>query len=197
MASAANVLNNTILVPTGGSLNNLPTNTVGTDVSAYNQAYNNRFIEYQSDNPIEVHLKVKGENAVKMVMVQGSVNLGMTREYTQMRSGGNSEYVVNLPGPVSYSDATFGFVFLSQPYFLDWVTNGCLVNGVTKADLEIHLNAKNTETNQKMILTLRDAFPTSWSLGFLKLYDQASKTQPLLEMVTFSYSRVDFGVTSA
>ena len=196
MASAANILNNTILIPTGGNLTDLPKNTVGTEINAYNQAYNDRKVAYDSGNPQTVYLKVKGENASKMVMVQSSANFGMSREYTQQRCGGNSEYVVNLPGNVKYSDVMFSFVFMRDTYFLDWLTNGHLVNGVTRADIEIHVGAKNKDTNERMILTLRDAFPISWHLNYVKLYKKAEDNQVLLEFVTFSYSSVDFSVQS-
>ena len=196
MASAANILNNTILIPTGGNLTNLPKNTVGTELNAYSQAYKERKIDYNSDNPQKAYLKIKGENAVKMVMLQSSANFGMSREYTQRRCGGNSEYVVNLPGNVKYTDVTFSFVFMRDTYFLDWLTNGHLVNGVTRADIEFHVGAKNTETNERMILTLRDAFPISWRLNYVKLYKKADDNQVLLEFVTFSYSRVDFSLQS-
>ena len=198
MASAANILNttilNTILIPTGGNLTDLPTNTLGTEVNTFNKTYTDKKIDYNIENPQTVYLKVNSENAVKMVMLQGSQNFGMSREYTQQRCGGNNDYVINLPGNVTYSDVTFTFVFLRDTYFLDWITNGCLVNGMTKADIEIHVGAENIETKEKMILTLRDAFPVSWSLGYLKLYKSDTDNHTLYEMVGFSFSRVDFSV---
>ena len=194
MASAANILNNTILIPTGGNLTNLPNNTLGTEVNAFNKAYTDKKVSYDIENPQTVELKVNSESAVKIVMLQGSANFGMSREYTQQRCGGNNDYVVNLPGNVTYSDVTFVFVYLRDTYFLDWITNGCLVNGMTRADLEITVGAENIETKEKMILTLRDAFPVSWNLGYLKLYKNAADNHTLYEMVTFSYSRVDFTV---
>ena len=185
------ILNNTILIPTGGNLTSLPASTVGADLS--NVDYDS--IDYRIENPQTVYVKVKDQQSVKLISVQSIDGLEMKRENSQQRAGGSPDYVVNLPGNVSYSEVTLTHVFTRDTYFLDWLKNGCLNNGVARADIEIYINAFDKDKKQ-MVLTLYDAFPTKWEIrqmGFPNLMSRPVAT----EWITFCFSKIHFALQQA
>ena len=185
------ILNNTILIPTGGNLTSLPANTVGADLS--NVDYES--IDYRIENPQTVYIKVKDQKSVKLISVQSIDGLEMKRENSQQRAGGSPDYVINLPGNVSYSEVTMRHIFTRDTYFLDWLKNGCLNNGVARADIEIYINAFDTD-NKQMVLTLYDAFPTKWEIrqmGFPNLMSRPVAT----EWITFCFSKIHVALQKA
>ena len=189
--SIAGLLNNTILIPTGGNLASLPTNKVANDLS--NVDYES--IDYRIENPQTVYIKVKDQQSVKLISVQSIDGLEMKRENSQQRAGGSPDYVVNLPGNVSYSEVTLTHVFTRDTYFLDWLKNGCLNNGVARADIEIYINAFDLDKKQ-IVLTLYDAFPTKWEIrqmGFPNLMSRPVAT----EWITFCFSKIYFALQQA
>ena len=189
--SIAGLLNNTILIPTGGNLASLPTNKVANDLS--NVDYES--IDYRIENPQTVYIKVKDQQSVKLISVQSIDGLEMKRENSQQRAGGSPDYVVNLPGNVSYSEVTLTHVFTRDTYFLDWLKNGCLNNGVARADIEIYINAFDLDKKQ-IVLTLYDAFPTKWEIrqmGFPNLMSRPVAT----EWITFCFSKIHFALQKA
>lgn len=186
-------LNNTILIPTHDSLVSgkpLPANPVAEELSHVQQAKWNPDLK----NIEEVYIKVNGGAAQKVILVQSLSGFVMTRENEQRKVG---DYVVNLPGPVSYSDIIIRHVFTREKFFLDWLTNSTAQRGVSRADVEIHINLKDG-SNQKMVFTLQDAFPIKWELqDALQSEVGAGEGVPLLyEEITLAFSKVTFAMKS-
>lgn len=185
------ILNNTILIPTGGSMTSLPTNKIGSELGAVN--YDE--IDYKIQNPQTVYLKVKDQQSVKLMSVQSIDGLEMKRENSQQRAGGSPDYVVNLPGNISYSEVTITHIFTRDTYFLDWLKNGCLNNGVARADIEIYINAFD-KNNKQIVLTLYDAFPTRWEIRKMGVPNIMSRPVAT-EWITFCFSKVHFALQTA
>lgn len=185
--SVLNVLNNTILIPTGGSLTPLPKSTVADDLAKVDFEK----IKWKSDNPQTTYIKVNDGASQKIITVQRIGEFGMTRENEQRRAGGNSEYVVNLPGRVTYTDVTFFHLFTRDKFFLDWLTTGALKNGVARADVEIHVTAVD-KNNREMVFTLYDAFPTKWEIR--QMESNVRDIAIMEEEVTLTYSKIGFAL---
>ena len=185
--SILGILNNTILIPTGGASSPLPKNTAASDLSKVDFEK----IQWQASNPMSVFLKVNGSPSQKIIGIQSISELGMSREVESRYSGGNAEYVINLPGPITYSDVTIGHLYSRDKFFLDWMKTGAMSNGVAKADVEIHVTAVNKD-GQELVFTLYDAFPTKWAIK--ELLTTGNPEQVLEEYVTLTFSRVSFAL---
>lgn len=186
MANAANIFNNTILIPYHDSL------VDSHQLTAYNIA--EKLTEIQNVVPnkethVSSFIKMKDGNSVRLIAVQEISGFGMERENEQ-QPGNSHDYVINLPGQVKYSDIKISHIFTRETFFLDWLTNGITQGGVSKADMEIHIYPL---TQKELIFTLYDAFPVGWTLGKL---DIANADTLLVEEVDLTYSQVTFKANS-
>ena len=182
MANAANILNNTILVPYHDSL------VDSHQIPAYNPA--EKLSQLQQSDPsqgkhLAAYIKVNDGNSVRMIAVQEISGFGMERENEQ-RPGSSHDYVINLPGQVKYTDVKITHVFTRDKFFLDWLHNGVSQGGASRADIEIHILPLS---EKELVFTLYDAFPTSWTLQKL---DAADFESILFEEVELTYSQVSF-----
>lgn len=180
-----NVFNNTILVPQSGKLDALPKNTVAADLAKVkDQSWN-------QEKEQDVYIKVNGASSQKIIAIQNMYQFSMTRENEQKRSGGNSDYVVNLPGKVTYSELTFSHAFTREGFFLKWLMDNTTKNGTSRADIEIHISVNNAD-KKEMVFTLCDAFPINWEI---KNFEVQEDSPLLLEYVSLAFSEVTFKLT--
>lgn len=191
MANAANILNNTILIPYHDSLTGsgkgLPANKTAENLEKTSDP------EWEVGNSVDLYIKKADGSAIKMVSVQGFAEFGMSRENNVVYSGGNQEYAINLPGPVNYNDVTIMHLFSRDKFFLDWIKNGVLKSGVSRADIEVHINAKDKQ-GKHMVFTLYDAFPINWSL--ISILTTTSEGELLFENITITYSKASFSLSA-
>lgn len=185
MSSAANILNNTILIPTDGSLRDLPASTVAEDLGK------NTKVTWSVASNMSVFIKDTDGSSKKMITIQSLTGFGMRRENEKQSAGGNQDYVINLPGKITYSDVMIKHLFSRDTFFLDWIKNGITLGGISRADFEIHINAFNT-SGGKMVFTLCDAFPIKWALT--RQLGTTGESQLLFEEVTVTYSKAVFGL---
>ena len=195
MANAANIFNNTILIPTSGSPEDTPKSTFGKALQTYNQKNDNETIK---TGEFRIFLNVKG-NSIPMKYCSSIFMVEVRREAEPHRSGGNGLYIAKVPGPLSYTTIEFVHFYCSTEPFLDWLINGIDQGGVQTANFEIKVGH---ETDH-MVYTLRDAIPVGWNLGTFSIdFGGAARTgelvayminesQILCENLTVAYSRMD------
>ena len=198
--SAANFFNNTILVPASdslaGSSHDIKPTTIATDISTFNQKYDNLVPATELDYSIEIvsnNVKAGGTHCSE---IRG---LSVSRPAEKRRSGGEALYEMNLPGMVSYGEVTFFNIYTNSEVFLNWLINGAAQGGAMLADVSITIG--NSEFGQ-VVYTLRDAFPTSWRLGNLAVINlneidryrtrQIASGEFPLEEMTIAYGRLDY-----
>ncbi len=183
--SIADLLTTTILMPSGGSMTELPASNIGADIGKVVKS------DWEKKgtnigNVEDTYITVSGKSSVLIKKIQGITGFSMTRENQQRHTGGISDYVVNLPGMVSYSDVTLAHTFTRDKFFLDWLKNGYLIGGVYRANIEIHILPLGTT---EMVFTLEDAFPVSWDIVRMEVNNNSD---PLMELVTLTYSKLTF-----
>ena len=198
--SAANFFNNTILVPASdslaGSSHDIKPTTIATDISTFNQKYDNLVPATELDYSIEIvsnNVKAGGTHCSE---IRG---LSVSRPAEKRRSGGEALYEMNLPGMVSYGEVTFFNIYTNSEVFLNWLINGAAQGGAMLADVSITIG--NSEFGQ-VVYTLRDAFPTSWRLGNLAVINlseidryrtrQIASGEFPLEEMTIAYGKLDY-----
>ena len=198
--SAANFFNNTILVPASdslaGSSHDIKPTTIATDISTFNQKYDDLVPATELDYSIEIvsnNVKAGGTHCSE---IRG---LSVSRPAEKRRSGGEALYEMNLPGMVSYGEVTFFNIYTNSEVFLNWLINGAAQGGAMLADVSITIG--NSEFGQ-VVYTLRDAFPTSWRLGNLAVINlneidryrtrQIASGEFPLEEMTIAYGKLDY-----
>ncbi len=179
------VINSTVLMPTGGNLGK-PENFNAADKleSVKPGDISDDHFEYGA------YIKVKGGTSVKMIAVQEVMGFGMERENEQ-RPNPAGNYVINLPGAVTYSDITITHLYTNDGFFLDWLTNGVTLGGSARVDMEMHFwlpGKKDNSEKKHVIFTLFDAFPVSWEIGPLNI----TGGQSLIEKVVITFSRMEY-----
>ncbi len=186
MPSVTDILTTNILIPTSGSPSKLPNNVVAEKLE---KAMSTDIIADLKDTE-STYIKVNGGTSQKIIGVQSISEFGMDRQNEQKLYG---DYVVNLPGNITYSDVVITHVFTRDKFFLDWLKTGINQCGVSKADIEIVVNIEN-KNNEKMVFTLYDAFPVKWELSkwLATEIGAANSVDVLMENVTITYSKVDF-----
>lgn len=189
--------NNTILIPYHDSLvdsNPLPPYDASKKLEAVNaERPTTDHFEYAA------YIKIKEGDSVRMIAVQNVTGFGMERENNQMpNSTGN--YLINLPGPVKYSDITFTHVYTNDSFFLDWLENGVTKGGSARVDMEMHFwlpigksLALGSREKKHIVFTLFDAFPVSWEIGSLNIFGG----KVLTEKVIVTFSLMNYKVVSA
>ena len=168
MANAANIFNNTILIPTSGEPEARPKSTLDTGLQAYNTLHS-----YSKENANDNSIKTGGFRAylntggvsIPLKYCESVYMLEVKREAEEHRSGGNGNYITKVPGPLSYSPVNFTHFYCTNDAFMNWMINGIDQGGIQKADIEIKVGR---ETDH-MVYTLRDAVPMSWNLGTFSL----------------------------
>lgn len=187
---ATSPLNNTILVPYHDSLasKQLPENNAAASLSKF------KGLDWDPNNSLSAYIKVNDGAAQKLIAIQNFAGLGMMRDVKTMRSGGNGDYQINLPGAVTYSDVTIWHVYTKEHFFLDWMKAGVTRGGAARADIEIHLKYKG-EGAKEMIFTLRDAFPVKWEL--YRELDASQVSSVLSENITITFSKIDFKINAS
>ncbi|MBQ6519586.1 MAG: phage tail protein [Anaerolineaceae bacterium] len=196
MANAANIFNNTILIPTSGSPEKAPEATLGTELQKYSKKIEETAIK---TGGFRVFLNIGG-TSIPMKYCESVYMLEVRREAESQRSGGNGDYIAKLPGQISYSPVTFTHFYCTNDAFMNWLINGIDQGGIQTANIEIKVGQ---ETNH-MVYTLRDAFPINWSLGTFSVdLEGAGRTgelvayminqdQILCENLTVAYSKMEY-----
>ena len=193
------ITNNTILMPYHDSLvdsNPLPESPIGKKV----QGFNNRFDGTQRVEARQFQLFiVSGGKSVPAGYCEAVEGMAVSRQVEEKRSGGNGEYLVKLPGPLSFGVMTIRHLYCDNDLFMNWMINGVNQGGIQRADLEIQVGPDDDH----MIYTLRDAFPVEWRLGTFNLDLEGqfrsretllytiSEDQLLIENVKIAYGRMD------
>ena len=189
MADAANILNNTVLIPYHDSL------VANNPLDAYDPGEKLKNIktgEVISEGfEYGAYIKLKDGNSVKMIAVQEVAGFGMEREFEQ-RAGSSGAYMINLPGAVKYSDLAIKHLYTREKFFLDWLTNGVSQGGAARIDMELHFiipqkTANGTE-KKHIVFVLYDAFPVSWEIGPLEM----TGGKNLFETVKIAYSWLQY-----
>lgn len=188
------LINNTVLIPYHDSLvdsNQLPS----FDAAKKLEAINNEEI-HEDHFEYGAYIKLKDGASVKMIAVQDVNDFGMTRENNQTPNT-TGTYLINLPGPVKYSDVIFAHVYTNDSFFLDWVENGVSQGGSARIDMEMHFwlpcgkkQADMTHKKKHVIFTLYDAFPIKWEIREMSL----AGGKVLTERVTVTFSTLDYQV---
>ena len=192
------ILTNTVLVPTSGSLDNLPDTTIVGDLASYSQKPSVNS-EVKSNN-FQVRLTSNGKTT-DTILCQQVTGLSAEREVEKKRAGGNPLYEVKLPGRIKYGPVTMYHLYTNSTVFLDWLINGSSQGGALLGDVEIKIG---DDTNGWVVYTLRDAFPTQWRLGNIKFIsvDEIDKLKTMsvkdgeipLEEITIAYGRMDYSI---
>ena len=198
--SAANIFNNTILIPSHDGLTGS-----GHDIDD-SLIRNNRT---NLENLIDFK-KVITEDKFFVTITSNNVSaegtycqeirgLSVRRDAQKMRSGGEALYEVVLPGMVAYEEVQLFNVYSNSTAFLNWLFNGARQGGAMLADLSISVG---DEENGYIIYTLRDAFPVKWELGNLAVITPDEVTRILgtavmagefpLEQLTIVYSKMEY-----
>lgn len=187
--SVKDLLTTTVLMPASDSLvssNSLPVNKVAEELSKVSIS------KWDPDlkNIESAYIKVNSGSSQKIIMIQALSEFGMTRQNEQQQMG---DYVVNLPGPITYSDVKITHVFTRDKFFLDWLNNGVNQAGVSRADIEIIINVKN-DNKMCMVFTLYDAFPVKWEFAkwLTTEVGTGNAVDVVCENVTLTFSKVDF-----
>ncbi len=188
------ITNNTILIPYHDSLvdsNQLPEYDAAKKLETLNaEVITQDHFEYG------VYIKIKDGESVKMIAVQDVSDFGMTRENNQVpNTTGN--YIINLPGPVKYSDVIFVHVYTNDSFFLDWVENGVAQGGSARVDMEMHFwlpvaksQASGSPGKKHFVFTLYDAFPIKWEMREMGI----TGGKVMTERITVTFSRLDYKV---
>lgn len=198
--SAANIFNNTILVPTTDSLtgsnHDIKPTTIATDISSFNQKYGGLVPATELDYIVEIISNNVKSGGTHCSEIRG---LSVSRPAEKRRSGGEALYEMNLPGMVSYGEVTLFNTYTNSEAFLNWLINGAAQGGAMLADLTITIG---DEINGSVVYTLRDAFPTGWRLGNIAVINldevdryrttQISSGEFPLEEVSIAYGRLDY-----
>lgn len=177
-----NLLNNTILIPYHDSLvdgHQLPKYDIAGRIGELKDLHTD------NDNNFAAYIRVHDKSSVRMIAIQQLTGFAMTRENEQ-RPSMNGEYVINLPGPVTYNNIKVRHIFTRDKFFLDWLTNGVSKGGSARAEIEIVLS---TVPNKDLIFTLYDAFPVAWRITNL---DSGYKEEAVMEEIEVAYSSVSF-----
>lgn len=195
MANAANILNNTILIPTSGGPAAIPNATIAKDLQAYQKEYDPKD---NKDNTFRVFFN-SGDQSIPMKYCQNITLMEVTRDVESRHTGGNGNYVVKLPGSLNYSPIIFMHFYCDNDVFMDWLINGTDHGGIQKATIEIKVG-KETD---HVVYSLRDAFPISWAIGTMDidltglvlqrdvLTYSFSENAILLENMTVAYGKMD------
>lgn len=196
--SIADILNNTILIPTSGSPESLPDATIGADLQKYNKSNDKPPL---TTNSFRVFLNTGG-SSIPMKYCEGIQLLEVKRQADQRRTGGNGDYVVKLPGQMEYSPVVFYHFYCDNDVFMNWLINGTDHGGIQKANIEIKVGREM----KHMVYTLRDAFPIRWMLGTMSIDTSGlitqretvtykiSEDQILVENLTVAYSKMEFDI---
>ena len=198
--SAANILNNTILVPTTdsltGSSHDIKPTTIATDISTFNQKNDVLVPASELDYSIEIISNNVKSGGTHCSEIRG---LSVSRQAEKRRSGGEALYEMNLPGMISYGELTFFNIYTASEVFLNWLINGASQGGAMLADIVIKIGDKE---NGMVEYTLRDAFPTGWRLGNIAVVNLTEidryKTRRIasgefpLEEMSIAYGRLDY-----
>lgn len=220
--SAANILNNTVLVPyhdslTSGKSHDLEEPKIAGALEKYNTTFNKlteeekaaktllenqfaiRITSYASESGGSSGSKKKVTSDVGFC--QGIKNLSVSRGVKKSRSGGESLYEIKVPEMIDYGEVTLNHLYTNSAAFLDWLVNGAEQGGALMADIEIRVG---DETNGWVVYTLRDAFPIQWRLGNLSAVskDLVEKVKSMqvkdgeipMEEVTLVYGRLDYSL---
>lgn len=200
MSALDTIINNTILVPASDSLvsgNPLADTEVGKKV----REYNNGFETSQKIEARQFQLFiVSGGKSVPAGLCEQVEGLNVTRKVDMKRSGGHGDYLVKLPGALSFGTVKLSHLYCDNDLFLNWMINGADWGGIQKADIEIQVGPDDNH----MVYTLRDAFPIEWHLGTLSINTEGLVTnketlsytidsdQLLVENVHIAYGRLDY-----
>ena len=192
--------NNTILMPYHDSLvdsNPLPETPIGKKI----QEFNNTFESGQRAEARQFRLFIaSGEKSVPAGLCGAVEGLIVQRQVEEKRSGGNSNYLVKLPGALSFGAVMIRHMYCDNDLFMNWLINGANHGGVQRADIELRVGPDD----DYMAYTLRDAFPIEWHLGTFSVDLEGQfrsretvlytidADQLLIENVRIAYGKMDY-----
>ena len=187
MPSVKDILTTNILMPSSDGLpaaNPLDDYDISSKVETLNQ-----FEIKRTNFAYEIFLKISDNQSEKFIRVQEVTGFGMDRQYDSIPSSSH-DYVINLPGPVTYNDIRLKHLFTNDKFFLNWLNDGVTSGGASRLDMELHFTLP---TEKKVVLTLQDAFPIAWSIGPLNVQSEES----LVELVTITFSGLAYQTTES
>lgn len=182
MPSVKDILTTNILIPSSDGLpdaNPLEPFDVTAKLEAANKLSLNK-----TNFTYDIFLKINDNQSEKFIRIQQASGFGMNREI-DTKPGNAQDYVINLPGPVTYNDIRLRHLYTNDRFFLNWLNNGVTSGGSTRLDIELHFTLP---TKKSVVFTLYDAFPIAWSIGPL---DVEGKNE-LTELVTITFSELSF-----
>lgn len=182
MPSIKDILTTNILIPSSDGLpaeNPLEKYDISGKLEAVNKLPTDK-----KNFTYDIYLKINDTQSEKFIRVQEVSGFGMTREYEAKPNAG-SDYVVNLPGQISYNDIRMKHLYTNDSFFLDWLNSGVTSGGQARLDMELYFKLP---TGKTIIFTLHDAFPIAWSIGPLGI----GGDDPLVELVTITFSSLAF-----
>lgn len=182
MSALTDIFTSTILIPTSDGLpgaNPLTAYDVADKLETVNklEAKSTKFF-------YNLYLKISDKESENIIELQDVTGFGMSRD-NQTRPGSDHDYVVNLPGPVTYSDIRLQHLYTNDKFFLNWLKNGVTSGGASRADMELHFVLP---TGRTIVFTLQDAFPTGWYIGPLNV----KGTDALVETITITFSGLSY-----
>ncbi len=205
MPSIADLLTTTILIPTGGSFNDLEETTIDTAINEHNKKNLPAVLGNQFEISITSYCTDSSDSTKttkqtsRVGLCQVVLGLSVRRDIKTVRSGGSPLYEVKVPDMIDYGEVTLRHLYTNSTAFLDWLVNGATEGGAMMADVEIKIGDKK---NGYGVFTLRDAFPIKWTLGDImvinvdevqkrKAYAAGDGSIPLEEIVLV-YGKMDF-----
>ena len=202
--SAANVFNNTILVPSHDGLTGSGHDVDDTLIKNHRQIVEKRLDIGEVVTEDKFYVTISSDNVSGHGTYCEEIRgLSITREPQKMRAGGDALYEIVLPGMISYGEVTLFNVFSNSTAFLNWLFNGAKQGGAMLADVSISVGDKE---NGYIVYTLRDAFPVNWELGNLSVICPDEVTRILqtsvyagefpLEQVKIVYGKLEYESSS-
>jgi phage tail-like protein len=105
---------------------------------------------------------------------QSVSGLAVQRKVEPQPEGGRNDYVLELPGPLSYGHVTLEVGLTSSKAFWDWMMSGRYDGKVSKKDIFLTQRRPNPIVGVPTFLeakrwSLNQAFPVSWKLSSLSV----------------------------
>jgi phage tail-like protein len=126
-----------------------------------------------------------------LAFFQSISGLSVQRKVDPQPEGGRNEYVLELPGPLSYGHVTLNMGMSFSTMFWKWMMEGQYDGKVSKKDLFLSQRAPNPLIGIPIYLEAKrwsfyQAFPVSWKLSELSVDQNTKITIETLEL-SFQY----------
>ena len=186
------ILNNTLLVPDFDGQGSEELKTLEEIKFVEN------FGKYANDSSIGSLYKknflvsIESDNSTKeMTYCQQVGGLKIEREVETQVNGGDLEYSVKLPGRMKYGDVTFTHLYTNSDIFLKWMINGSSMGTAVPVNISVTVG-------DRMVYTLEEAVPVSWTMGNLNEEDFFIKDgQVPVETLVVACGRISYARTDS